>query len=249
VWRRVYWPLILGATQAMVSLVIPYLKGDYQQFSPRAWAVVIAGLALAVATAGLAAFNAWGARQEKLKSDAYAALLAAAAKIADAAVVPVRLFGLSAYAVRRPFPRFWNPHQARLARVRLANFPPPSTIVWTRGKGFLGECWAKQDRVIDRHIPTRYKDYLGCDEARWLSAPPEMRVGLSFREWEGTQQRYKYIRVAPILTPSGDRYRYVGCVSLDTGDDQSSQKLGTDQVRELLLDAAGALEAALRAKT
>jgi hypothetical protein len=241
-------PLALGASQALTGIVIPYLKGDYRNFTARGWAVVFAGMALAVTTAGLAAFNAWAARQEKLKSDAYAALLAAAAKIADAASVSVRQVGLSAYAVRRPIPRLWHPYQARLARVRLANFPPPSTIVWTRGKGFLGECWAKQDRVIDRHIPTRYQDYLGCDETKWLSAPAELRVGLSFREWEGTQQRYKYIRVAPILTPRGDSYRYVGCVSLDTGDDQSSQKLGTDEVRELLLDAAGALGAALRAK-
>jgi hypothetical protein len=244
----VYLPLALGASQASIAFLIPYLKGDYQKFTARGWAVVALGVILALTTAGLAAFNAWAARQEKLKGDAYAALLAAAAKIADAAVVPVRLIGLSAYMVRRPFPRLWHPYQTRLARVRLANFPPPSTIVWTRGKGFLGECWAKQDRVIDRHIPTRYREYLGCDEAKWLSAPPELRVGLSFREWEGTQQRYKYIRVAPILTPSGDSYRYAGCVSLDTGDDQSAQKLATDQVRELLLDAAGALMAALRAK-
>lgn len=249
-WRRVYLPIAFGALQALIGVAVPYVKGEYDRLPARGWLAVGSGVVIGLVTAALAAWNATEAGREKLRGDAYAALLAALAEIAHVAGVSAREIGLSAYAVRRKRFRVWMRYQSRLARVRLANFPPPSTIVWTRGKGFLGECWAKQDWVIDRHIPTRYENYLGCDEQTWLSAPPELRVGLDFREWQATQDRYKYIRVAPILTfrPDGT-HRYVGCVSLDTSEDGNAEALASDDVRVLLLDAAHALEAALRQKS
>jgi hypothetical protein len=249
VLRRVFLPLLLGALQVSATFAVAYYKDDFDKLPIPAKLASAAGFLLALITPGLAALNAREAREEKLKGDAYTALLVALAKIADKANVSTRAIGLNAYIVRRPLFWPWNPYQARLARVRLSSFPPASTIVWTKGKGFVGECWRSQDMMIDRHIPTLYAAFLGCDEATWNSAPASLRLNLSFAEWQSTQQRYKYIRVAPILTAKeGGRFKYVGCVSMDTGDNSHAAALGTDEVRDLLQNAADSMDAALRSQ-
>jgi hypothetical protein len=246
-WRRIYLPLLLGATQATATFFAVYLRPDFRNLPDEVKLAMGAGFFFALVTPALAAWNANDARQQKLRSDAYAALLAALTKIAEEAGVPASEIGMSAYVVRRMLLDPATKVQARLARVRLASFPPASTIVWTRGKGFLGECWAKENMVIDRHIPTWYAQYLGCTEEEWEAAPPAFRLGLSFQEWEATQQRYRYIRVAPVLGERRDgKTRYLGCVSLDTGRDEHAAKLATDEVRDLLQNAANAIDAALR---
>jgi hypothetical protein len=283
--------LVLGVAQGLVTFVGVYFKNDFKGQPPSVHVAALVGLVLAFVTPGFAAYSTIEARQEKLKGDAYTALLVVLTKIADKAKVPAREIGLNAYIVRSPRITAavystaayliavagaaivdedavvpiavvgapfvvaivtlgpWAPYQARLARVRLANFPPASTILWSWGKGFVGECWARQNMVIDRHLPTRYGPLLGCDEMAWKAAPAELRLGLSFQEWETTQQRYKYIRVAPILSPRrSGRAKYVGCVSLDTAHDAHAAPLGTDEVRDLLQNAADAIDGALRSQ-
>jgi hypothetical protein len=234
--------------QAAASFGVTYFAADFRNLPSGVHWSVLAGFLLSLISPAVAAYGAHEARREKFRSDVYTALLAALARISDKAGVPASAVGLSAYIVRRQRWRFWKQYQARVGRVRLSSFPPPSTIEWVRGKGFLGECWAKQNTVIDRHIPTRYAKYVGCDEAGWAAAPPEIRLGLTFQEWETTQQRYVYIRVAPILTARDGPSRYVGCVSLDTAHDEYAKALGTDEVRNLVQDAAEAIDAALRSK-
>jgi hypothetical protein len=256
VWETVLLPLLLAAVQVAGVFFSTYFKEDFasQPFGVRAgtYAGFVGGL-LAAAMAGR---NGYKARREKLRSEAYTALLAALTKIAEASGVAASRMGLSAYVVRRPLLTPWRPFQARIARVRVSSFPPASTIVWTRGKGFLGECWAKQNVVIDRHIPTHFKSYLGCTEAEWNAAPKTVTLGLTFAEWESTQQRYVYVRVAPISSDDGERTKYVGCVSLDIWNDpddpyqndEDSKRLATVEVRDLLVQAATAIDTAVRGK-
>lgn len=237
-WGRIFLPAFIAVATVGATL---YAETQIAGFSSYAKAVQFAKITagvLGLFSPLLAAWNAWLAHREKLEKDAYAGLLATLAKIVDETKVAATDVGLHAYLVRRPFPWINTAYQRRIARVRLSDFPPPSTVVWLRGKGYVGSCW-QRDLWQDFERAKVYAPYLPCtSDAEWQRVPEELRFGMSYAEW--ARSAYDLVRVYPIHAKrkifSG--YRYIGCVSLDTVSQASVSALLSPKVRELLASAA-----------
>jgi hypothetical protein len=246
-WARAFFPFLLALGQAAAVFCATHLKDDFAKLPVGVRVASLAGFALSIVTPGVAAWNASRAHRERLGRDAYEALLAALTKIVDKTRVPASDIGLHAYLVRRPFPWICMARQDRIARVRLSDHPPPSTIVWRDGKGYIGACW-KTDLWADFEFDRIYKDHLNCASAvDWAKVPEELRFGMTYEEWRRTRA-YRLVRVYPIHAKRrifGD-YKYVGCISLDTLADASVSALLTNEVRNLVASAAAFVGAATR---
>jgi hypothetical protein len=243
-WSRAAFPFLLAFAQAAAVFFAAFFKDDFTRQSHSFRLATYAGLAFAVITPGVAAWNATRAHRERLGRDAYEALLAALTKIVDKTRIPASELGLHAYLVRRPLPWF-DARQERIARVRLSDHPPPSTIVWKEGKGYVGACW-KTDLWADFEFDRIYKDHVSCKSAQdWAKVPVELRFGMTYEEWLRTRA-YPLVRVYPIHAKrrifSG--YRYVGCISIDTVSRSSVARLLSDDVRDLVASAAAFVGAA-----
>jgi hypothetical protein len=199
------------------------------------WGIASAG------TAVLAVWNGVVAIREKRRSDAYAALLAALGRISSATKIPVEDIGLNAYLVKRSVRHPWRGMHVRVARVRLSNFPPPSTIRWTWKKGLVGQCWQQKHFVVT-FVKCR-TEMTSYDEGQWDLLPEESKWRLDYSEWK-TTLRYAFICAYPIQTEH-DIPRYRGCVTLDSVKDEHVAQLESDKVVSMLGDAANAIRKSL----
>jgi hypothetical protein len=108
---------------------------------------------------------------------------------------------------RHPFRRA----QEKIARVRLASFPPESGVSWEKGKGVIGKCWSTRSvHFVD--LGEAFGKLDGIKEEDWNRLPIEARFGLDFREFQQTGRLYGMIGVVPII---GSDRKYKGCISVD----------------------------------
>lgn len=196
----------------------------------------------------VAAVNGVRAHRAQVQRDAQIALLATLTKIVERTGVQSQTMGLHAYLVRRMLSRWppWKKEQVRVGRVRIAGSPPASTIVWTLGKGAVGRCWEKRDEVILYRRADKHGSLLSCSEGEWRTVRGEVRMGLSYSEWQ-TAKRYAGIVVVPMSVQRRpmDRYEYKGCVSLDFLEDKDFIKVIEEHrqfIETVLLDAAKAIQ-------
>ena len=244
-WRSVVLPAMIAA---FIVAGTVYSEVHMSTFAtlpfPVQVAKVMTGL-LGIVAPLLAAVNAFHARREKRDKDAQTTLLAALVKIAAKAKVAVESVGLHAYVVQRPFPWIGQVRQKRIARIRLSSHPPPSTIEWVKGKGYIGACW-EDDAWADFEFDRVYAGYTRCaSAAEWARVPAKLRFGLTFQEWKNSRV-YRLVRVYPIHVKRSDgRHKYAGCISLDTISDASVAPLLSDEVRGYMAQAAETVAVAL----
>lgn len=122
--------------------------------------------------------------------------------------------GISVFVVRRR--RLWFVGVERLDRVTRAKVgvSNPSSIVWTRGKGVIGECWETGEDV-GRNFARDYALLDGCTRPTWDALSADFRQGLSYEEFLKTKGHGAVVAV-PILNERG---RFRGCVSIDAPGD------------------------------
>ncbi len=124
--------------------------------------------------------------------------------------VPIETFTVHTWKVARA--SRWRGSDERLDR--LASFRvelrPNSGVVWTKGKGAVGECWAT-NLEIEADLSGLHKAVAEGGKAAFPT-PSEATFNLSWDEYQKTK-RYTSIFVTPLRDLKGD---FMGCVSIDT---------------------------------
>lgn len=97
--------------------------------------------------------------------------------------------------------------QERIARVRLESTPRPSTVIWTKNKGILGQCWREgRDKSLDhKEFYAPYQHITTKDE--WKRLPDDVRMGLKFRDFIDIRD-FGFVLASPM---KGHRHGYCGC--------------------------------------
>lgn len=236
---------------ALVLLIVQTVSQLGTTITAMAWATeggawhffAVLSVVLAFYNGCAAIWKSHRLEQARQKSEAQIALNAALTKIMQKARVNPDVVGLHAYVVRRSFFPWQAPHQERVARLRLSNYPPASGTLWGPNKGVVGQCWARRHQIVVLEPGKSLPQLLQCTEAEWNAAPEEQRQGLSFNEWEATR-RYTYIAAVPVQ--AGERY--VGCITIDTVEPGSADRLKIAAVRDILLDTAGTMSHVFKAR-
>lgn len=247
---RWLFPLLLGALQ---GLAVVGSRAFSEGTVGRQWSYILLGV-VTLAQAFLAAWNAERAHRARLETDAQASLYAALTKLTDKIGMKPAKVALHAFVVRRRWRRLWTPLHVQVARIKPGDSRPPSTIVWTRGKGVIGECWRQKHEVVFvAFYDTRFRDLLSCNKTRWYSIAEGDRMGFTFEEWSSIRDRYRGIVAAPMVSRAGDGFKYSGCVTLDALDQQTFDTILAADNKELasgvLSDAAQAILVTIRGRT
>lgn len=140
--------------------------------------------------------------------------------------------GLHLFLVER---KVWQPErQQHVVRVKMSEYPPPTGITWTKGKGVIGRCW--DSKGFEAHdVRSAYAPYMKATREVWSTLSPKQRFGLDYDEFVHTKDFAGTILAAPILEDMGSRY--IGCLSLDAPGN-CFEKLSMVQVKEALQLAA-----------
>jgi hypothetical protein len=159
-----------------------------------------------------------------------------------------RSIGLTVWRVRG-WPGF--KYLDRAHTERWFDYPPPSGIRWTAGKGLIGSCWAEKH---EQHgdlvaLAKRYPHGNGLTQERYLKLKAkDQHMGLSFEEFGEMIGKYGEVFVVPMTTGKG---KFLGCVAVDIPVEQCNAatvatKFQTDEVRQVLSAAAVAARRVLK---
>lgn len=143
--------------------------------------------------------------------DVYPILYAAAIRISKKRRVDIDDLAITAFRVEPGRPLRFRRRLDRLARLRAAEGVPPSDVVWTRGKGVIGKCWADGRQEV-YELNRAYAKWYPQGRHRWKVAPPNVRMNMSWDEM--CEVNGKYGAVLP--TQIKDRHgRVVGILAVD----------------------------------
>jgi hypothetical protein len=106
-------------------------------------------------------------------------------------------------------PRFAR-HLRRRATVRPVGHRK-LPIIWLRGKGAIGHCWATQETFV---ADLDDLAQLGPDEATFCALDPETRLRLTWHEWQ-ISDYYRAIWATPLHVGPEGAPALGGCVSVD----------------------------------
>jgi hypothetical protein len=143
--------------------------------------------------------------------------------------------GVNAFLVRRQYRWIGRKVLKRVGRERIKSVPPPSSVVWTRGKGVIGACW---EHGIDVGIDLN-EYFASVEEStaeEWSALSDEERLRMTYEEFQRTRH-YGVVVATPVLDRAG---RVIGVVSADSLDGPPD-RLGNSEVREALGAAAVAI--------
>lgn len=123
-------------------------------------------------------------------------------------VVPVQPLGASAWVIRGIFHKRLH----RVARERVTDYPVPSDVKWTKGKGVIGTCWdTAREQVRNTH--SLYAGLSATSESDWEAVDDDIRMGMSFRDFCQVKGKYGSVIAVPVRD-SNNRLR--GVVALDS---------------------------------
>lgn len=257
-----FWSKILAAVLVTAATTAVILIETNVWLNPPGWFVVTAAALLGVlAGAGLVA-SAFAKRREEaseaFKSHVRDASGAALISLQALTGLPFEKIGLSTYLTPWWY-RTFLPQRLRLAIIRLGRkvfgsrrtlFSPklrrverfrlggglPSAIKWTYGRGVVGLCWEKS-MVVSFDSFKHYGSLLNCTQVDWEeTVGEEVKMGMSFAEFERIRGKYGAVVAAPMLTL--DDNDFLGCVSMDVPWGDHYSKVATPAVNEVLVDAA-----------
>lgn len=110
--------------------------------------------------------------------------------------------------------RLWRqPRLRRLERIRLTDYPQPSSVHFSQGKGVVGLCWrnARPEHVDWSPIARRWgSSDLSGDE--WAKIPEEDKYGFTRDEFVAMAGKYAEILAVPVTEPDGT---LLGCLAVD----------------------------------
>jgi len=243
------------AVKVVAAVLAAALTAALSLRSVRVWSpademVVAVVVALAVLAAGSTiggAVEEWQARRVGARRDAADVILDAAAwAVVDATGLDYRDLGLAAYRVQRSWWSPWRQRLHRVHRVRAKRRPAASGVRWAPGKGVIGAC-VQQGQVVAVDVGADYAAIWPCTREEWETGvvPDEIRLGLSWSEFEDVRGKYDVVVATPILDATGQDTTVVGCVAVD-GPDGSLPQVASDDVLDLLDSAATSLLVAAR---
>jgi hypothetical protein len=155
--------------------------------------------------------------------------------------LPPDALGLHVYLVRRRSVPPFNEHLIRAAKVRLGGSPPNSGIVWVKGKGVIGRCWAEKAAVL-MDADTAYGPYRDAGGRPWEEALDDVRLNLTAQDFRTIGDRYSAVAAVPILDSRGE---VKGCVVADVLAGAVGKVLLEESSVRVLADAAAAIGAQL----
>ncbi len=143
--------------------------------------------------------------------------------------------GVNAFVVRHRHGWIGRRVLRRVGRERIRSTPVPSNVLWTRGKGVIGRCWALgTDLGVD--LRDHFADVEDSTADEWEELTEEQRLGLSYDDFQRTRQ-HGVVVATPLLDR---RERVIGVISADSLEGPL-ERLWNDQVREALGAAAVAI--------
>ena len=209
-------------------------------------ALLVACIAVSTALAALATIGAaWGEwrglRLAARRELADVQLAATAWAIVDqvSSGLDFRDIGIAVYRSERDRWRPGHRRLRRLHRVRASRRPVTSSIRWQPGKGVIGSCVA-QGEVVAVDLTQMYRDLGDPSAGEWATVPDDVRLGLSYEEYQDARDKYAVVVASPVIDDSGTSAQVVGCVALD-GPEGRFADLTTDEVLGLLNSAAQGL--------
>ena len=137
--------------------------------------------------------------------------------------------GLSVWVVHRPHTTFWTclgawlrlrrarrhePYLYRIERFRPTE-PPPTSEVWTQGRGVIGECFANNREAYRdyRALQRAYPKENSLSSASWKAITRKnCDDGFTQADFLRMIHRYEQVFAYPLTDSDG---RMVGCISLD----------------------------------
>lgn len=208
-------------------------------------AIVTSASLAAIATIG----GAWGdwrgqrvaERRQLSELQLTATLWAIVDLVSSTSTTPLdyRDLGMAIYRTERIWWAPWRARLRRLHRVRASRRPVTSDIVWRPGKGAIGTCVEKGE-VVAVDLTSLYAGLGPVTEQEWETVPDDVRLGLSYAEFEGVRDKYAVVVASPVIDDTGLRSSVTGCVALD-GPDGRFADLTSDEVLGLLNSAAASL--------
>lgn len=171
------------------------------------------------------------------------AVTAALSALAAEHQVNMRYLGASVFHLRRryrPKQRWWGLTRCpvRVLRWRLQNDPQPTRVAWVRGKGAVGEAWAK-GRVIHRDWREQLEHHSdsSLSYADFARLPAKVRDGFEHDEFVRISPKYRETLAVPIVSEAGD---IVGVLSADVSAKAGLDRLVLDgpDVEDSMLSAA-----------
>lgn len=215
---------VLYALLGLVAVVLSALI----QFKIVGWDRRIAA-AVAIGVGALACID--NIRLIKVKFDAkdrsaarsrmYKPVVSALSSITLVRSVRLDDLGISVFGIHRYWGRRWGllpwPEERlrRLLRFRVSDYPPESAVNWTRGKGAVGECWAKGIRILDNRLAVAlaFGDPQVATPATYEALTDQQRYGLAYPEFRQTVGKYGEILATPIQAKhSGET---IGVLAID----------------------------------
>lgn len=121
---------------------------------------------------------------------------------------------------------------------------PPTAIVWRKGKGAIGRCWARREWVL---ADLERLQTLAPDEPAFHALSKEERFFFTWPEFLSTDH-YKAILAWPLYGGPEAAPRAVGCLSIDVQESGATAQLATFRRvhRALFAEHLAVCEAVLR---
>lgn len=247
---------IVAAISGAALLVIQALI-EVDVYHNPTWIVVALVIVVAFASLVDNTRASWRAARAEDRERRYAriqkAATAALVEISERTGVELPVMGASVFKVHRRVHFAWSwPFLrrerilSRVLRFRLSYSPQPSTVVWTSGKGAIGQClhsgraihkdWSPIARRYAKKPPT---------EQKYATLPAETRSGFTYREFVGIAGKYAEILAVPIMSEDGASI--LGVISIDRPYDptRTAKVLDTSEARVIAEAAVAAIRADL----
>jgi hypothetical protein len=176
--------------------------------SPGWWAYVILAI-LATASSALVILGYRALLATRGENEAFAKLARGVVRVVEKnTTLRHHELGVNIWVLQGP------PGFRRLERraMSLAEERPQTPILWTKGKGAIGRCWARNEST--------FADLEGLrgqfrTPGAWCAQPRDERFRFSWAEFQDTR-RYTAILAVPLLPRIYGRYRFRGVLAIDT---------------------------------
>lgn len=152
--------------------------------------------------------------------------------------------GGSVFLVKRHPVLFWNRFLKRISRNRFSEYPAESFVLWTKGKGVIGQVW---ETAAPRHeylapLAAGWTKSRRHTEADYAALPESDRQGLGWSEFVILAPKYAEVIAVPIVAPTG---KLLGVFSMDVVYSErrvpAGPRLDTENVRVMMTTTAGVL--------
>jgi hypothetical protein len=182
-------------------------------------------------------------RRARFREDVAQVLRGAAVITAEVTGKKVPSVGASAFVVSRGGLLWRQQYLRRIGRQRFASFPPPSNVVWTRGKGVIGRCWADRKPVV-KDFTKIAKRHRGCSRDQFEKLKDDVRLGLNYTEWNEMIGKYGVVLAVP-MTASPLDGKIIGVLALDL-QEGTEHDVTHNEVRKIAYDAAASIAKIIR---